>query len=335
MAFSEKEIGAYYRALNRDAGEAGDVFAYTNGLAIFVNALAQGPAILSRKYGMRVLDRYLRKYLWDEWDEERRAFMMASAAVDEMPITLCEKITGRADAGALLETLRADNVFVARVEDGVYRYHHLFLDFLRAQPEYERMDKTKGWRAAAEYYLDAKEYFVARSYAYRSGHIKTILSCLYALLQNRGISLDDHFEIESILSTPEMEALCERYPVLYISRAWVAFMHGDAAAFERHVDKLKSNLPMILLKYPRFAETLLMMIVLDYRTPFATQIKQAGKLPPIKFAGEELRATTLSIQMPFMHRSCRDFYELADTRLHDGLKKTFGKLLKSHYEMIM
>ncbi len=55
--------------------------------------------------------------------------------LEEFDATLCEEVTGRADAALLLDRLVAHNLFVVRLDlgNGWYRYHHLFGAFLRAR----------------------------------------------------------------------------------------------------------------------------------------------------------------------------------------------------------
>lgn len=338
LAFGGNEIQEYFAALGHaGAGEeAQAALAFTGGWAMGVSALAHSAAPAPEGFGGHDLERYIKKHIWWEWEESLRDFMLASAALDEMPVALCEQITGRADAGALLETLRAQNAFVTRVEDGVYRYHHLFLDFLRAQPAYADADKRERWRAAAEFYLTEKQYLTARRYAFKGGDTEIILNTLYAFTENRGFSIDEYLDYYRDFSRSQpMDVLCEQCPVLYISCAWVAFLTGDAPAFEHYEDKVLENLPQILQKYPRFGESTFSIAALDYRAPFREQMAKADLLPPIRFEGDALRAASISVQMPFMHRSCRDFHELTDENSVDKLKNSFGKLLKNHYEMIM
>ncbi|MDR2909105.1 MAG: LuxR C-terminal-related transcriptional regulator [Oscillospiraceae bacterium] len=339
LTFSAEETREYFESLGKSTEEANSAHIFAGGWAIGVNALGHSALTAQGDFGGQNLTRYIEEYIWAEWDKDLRSFMISSAAVDEMPVNLCEKITGRADAGIILEGLRAENVFVTRSSDGVYRYHHLFLDFLRARPEYALSEKHLSWSLAAEYYLSADDILAARRYAYISGDEKMMAAALYAFAQNRGVSISEYlgFSREFFLSRPpgEMISVCEKYPPLYVGYIYTAYLCGEKDTFEHAEDQLRRHAPKILLKYPHFAELLMTLIALDYRTPFAKQIRQAALLPPIRFSGEALRAATMSFQMPFMHRSSRDYHELADRRLLPKLQKTFGRLLKNHYELIM
>jgi len=341
LRFSKAEIKEYFSALGLDKKQAETVFNYTGGWAIGVNALSQMSQSsvvpeMPKGFGGQVLSNYITKLVWNEWSEDLRLFLVASAVTDEMPAALCAEITGRADAGDLLETLREQNAFVTRVQDGIYRYHHLFLDFLRSMPEYENSDKKEFYLAAAKFYREQKNYLTARRYAYKSGNIDAMLNALYEFQENRGHSLDEYLtDSREAFQPGEIDALCERCPPFYISFTWTAFLSGDAKNYEKYMDGLYRNVPLILAKYPQFGEVTFSLIAVDYRAAFATQIKQDALLPQVKMEGDSIRAASISLQMPFLHRSSRDYYELADNEVSDKLKTTFGKLLKDHYELVM
>ena len=336
LSFHAEEIKEYFAAHGRGVSdsEVEAAFEFTGGWAIAVNILAQSSAPAPESFGKPVLDSYVKKHIWDKWDGELRKFLTECAAIDEMPVALCEKITGKSDAGELLEHLRAQNAFVARVGDGVYRYHRLFLDFIRAQPEYINADKKNLWRIAAIYYSEEND-LIARRYAFDSGYISTILDVTYKFMKSNGHYMNDYVKVtQNLFFSPNIENLCGKCPVLYMSRAYVAFLTGDAQSFEINIDKLKRRLPEIIDKYSRFMEPALSIISFDYRTPFE-QYAQADFYSPIVFKSDELEAPTKSLQMPFYHRGIRDLYRMTNTENYDRAKKIYKKLLKNHYEQII
>ena len=355
LFFSKTEIKEYFTLLGRDVSEKEAQSAYdlTGGWAISVNVLGQSASPI-REVGIRnrdykiiadnenkyILERYITKHIWSGWSEGLCSFMVTCAALDEIPVALCEKITSKTDAVELLEHLRAGNAFVVRISDDTYRYHHLFLDYLRKRPEYANTDKSKVWRLAAEHYLKQGNYLAARRYSCISGDIRTILDVLYESMQVRGRPMENFVEVMYKLyfaseTAGYTETLCERCPALYLSTAYVAFLAGDDIAFEKHADKLRANLVKIALQYPRFAEMALSVSVLDYRISFAKQIAQSVSFPITMFNDEKINATFMSLQMPFAHRSFRDFHELTDRKLHIKLKQIYCKILKNHCDLIM
>ncbi len=87
-----------------------------------------------------VLD-YLAEEVLARLDPNLRAFLVQTSIADRFTAGLCEALTGRADAAALLAQAERANLFLVPLdqERRWYRYHHLFADELRGLlPEAER-----------------------------------------------------------------------------------------------------------------------------------------------------------------------------------------------------
>ena len=69
-------------------------------------------------------------------------FLLRSAVLDRLTAPLCDAVVGRDDAGAMLQTLERDNLFLVALDDRRewYRYHQLFADVLRARLFSEQPD---------------------------------------------------------------------------------------------------------------------------------------------------------------------------------------------------
>ncbi|MDR0497491.1 MAG: hypothetical protein LBH42_07750, partial [Treponema sp.] len=151
LRFSEAELKAYFESLGRllTKEEAGFVLMASGGLAINVNAIAKSGRIDSGNIEY-VFENYLRQYLWENWDEDIRDFMLHTSVVDEMSAELAAALTGRKDASEVLRDLCANNTFVSRAGKDMFRYHHLFLDFLRNMAKECNMNLLAAYRAAAQ-----------------------------------------------------------------------------------------------------------------------------------------------------------------------------------------
>ena len=84
-------------------------------------------------------DRYIVDYLVDEvlahQDSDVREFLLRSAVLDRLTGSLCDAVTGGNDGHATLARLERANLFLFALDDQRewYRYHHLFVDVLRAR----------------------------------------------------------------------------------------------------------------------------------------------------------------------------------------------------------
>lgn len=80
-----------------------------------------------------VLD-YLAEEVLQRQPESVRNFLLQTAILDKLCVSLCNAITERQDGKEMLDFLEHNNLFLIPLDDQRqwYRYHHLFVDVLRA-----------------------------------------------------------------------------------------------------------------------------------------------------------------------------------------------------------
>jgi LuxR family transcriptional regulator, maltose regulon positive regulatory protein len=81
----------------------------------------------------RLMAGYFDRELLDTQTADRVQFLLATSVLDELTAEGCALVTGRDDAGTLLHVLGQEQVLVERLDSPIpsYRYHPLFLEFLR------------------------------------------------------------------------------------------------------------------------------------------------------------------------------------------------------------
>jgi LuxR family maltose regulon positive regulatory protein len=106
----------------------------------------------------------------DRQPAELVEFLYATSVLDGFDAALCEAVTGRDDAAALLARVVAANLFVVRLDVGAgwYRYHHLFRAFLQVRL---RALGNARWRATHE---RAAQAFEARDDIVNALHHATV-----------------------------------------------------------------------------------------------------------------------------------------------------------------
>ncbi|MDY7106965.1 MAG: LuxR C-terminal-related transcriptional regulator [Actinomycetota bacterium] len=109
--------------------------------------------------------------------EERRAFLLDASVLGVLDAQLCEVVTGRTDAGELLDRLARDGVFLTRAGDHAdpgpdappdrYRFHPLFAEFLQHVQRHgdpsrvrERRLRLADWLLAHDRPVDAIEHLL-------------------------------------------------------------------------------------------------------------------------------------------------------------------------------
>ncbi|WP_344940096.1 LuxR C-terminal-related transcriptional regulator [Terrabacter ginsenosidimutans] len=85
----------------------------------------------------RAMSGYLVEEVLSSLDESTRDFLLSTSVLDDLTADLGAAVTGRDDAGALLDALSADNAMVTvdRVGTPTYRYHVLLRSYLGAMLE--------------------------------------------------------------------------------------------------------------------------------------------------------------------------------------------------------
>lgn len=76
---------------------------------------------------------YLAQEVFDRQPADMQSFLTVSSVLDEMSELLCREILGVDQPADLLKRLETENLFVARLENDWYRYHHLFREFLQSR----------------------------------------------------------------------------------------------------------------------------------------------------------------------------------------------------------
>jgi LuxR family maltose regulon positive regulatory protein len=124
------------------------------GLRLLTTSLAQSPAS-GRRTPLITRNAQASRHVFDLLAEEVlnhqppviRRFLLETSILSELTPELCRAVTGHADASIILEEVYRRNLFVVAVDDvamassPTYRYHALFVEFLRRQLTREQPDQ--------------------------------------------------------------------------------------------------------------------------------------------------------------------------------------------------
>jgi len=119
-------------------------------------------------------NRYIVDYLVDEvlshQPEAVREFLLQTSVLDRLSGDLCDAVTQQCDSAVLLENLERNNLFVIPLDDKRiwFRYHHLFVDVLRAHLKIENPDiiptlhqQASGWYEKNGFEIEAFQHAAA------------------------------------------------------------------------------------------------------------------------------------------------------------------------------
>jgi hypothetical protein len=99
--------------------------------------------------GSRRIFDFLAEEMFDRQEKELRTFLLETSILSSLRPEVCDALTGRLDSGRVLEDLYPRNLYVVAADEAEtsFRYHDLFVDFLRERLRRERPDD---WAALHE-----------------------------------------------------------------------------------------------------------------------------------------------------------------------------------------
>ncbi|MCL2147196.1 MAG: LuxR C-terminal-related transcriptional regulator [Synergistaceae bacterium] len=332
LALSIEEIKNHLASYGRfpTEQEAEAIRVYSEGWIILINMIAVGGnAEIGVQRPKITIQAFFERNLWNVFDEQQRLFLIKTSIPERFTIELCEALTGAEDCEETLDKLVKGNANLS-CSAGEFRYHQLFLEFLRGKALESDIDLPALYRAAAEYYLDRNDVITGRCYAAKSGNAEVILRGAAAISQYRTISYDEYMELQNIFGDDQTsDAMLEKMPLQYMQKMYIAYLVGNRIEFEHCWDRIYSLLPDISERFPKFMQKIAVNSILDYRIKFSEFVDHVGAMPKFICENEVSHVTNIGIQMPFLHRSSRDCYECVDGKVRVAVVEgAFRTLLK-------
>ena len=320
LRFTKEQIAELYKryGIALSKSEAARIEEKTGGWA-----LGLGAELLSKKAGgtesflshaseERYINDYLKREIWDKWDNDTQVFMLRTSILEDLPPELCDKLCG-CDSDKVLTRLMNDSGLVVRLPDNSFRYHHILRDFLRQMAKEQGLDLSEYYIAAAEYIFAKGQFNAALDYFVKSGNHDAILRFLSSIVDYGATAggveeytnsltnfLIDRIPVDILENTATMLAPC----------VWSSLMNGDMERFQYWLAKLqvyfdddtKSIDPRILaaitlFQFPNPFNSL--RGVLDYASE---------RLDPTAF--ENIPSPSVTYNFPFFHRGHRDYSDL-------------------------
>ena len=186
-------------------------------------------------------DRYIVDYLVEEvlahQPEPVREFLLHTAVLDRLTGQLCDAVTGHDDGSHMLATLQRANLFLVALDDQRewYRYHHLFVDVLRARLLAEQPDlvallhqRASRWYQAHDSAEEAVRHALAARDFDRAAYLMEL--AVPAIRRNRQEAI-----LLSWLKALPDDAV-RRSPVLSVFYGYLLMESGDLDAFEPRLD---------------------------------------------------------------------------------------------------
>ena len=330
LAFTVEEIRKHYASYGRfiTKEHADHLYSYTDGWVIMLNAmLIGGGQDFLDEDGRKSFMDYFEQNIWLGFDDATKVFLMRTSVADSFTLELCESLTESENSRETLDMLIRGNINLTRVGDE-YRYHQLFLEFLRERLAESEIDLQSLLNKAAVYYLEVKEFLKAAAYALRCGNAEIDMRVVQNFFQSKTATLDQYLELARVYDAEKLsDELLAKAPILYMPNILFAFITGDIVNTKRFLDLFYKALPMFAkLEHP-IAAVAITRLILDYRVNLADLPSFMESLHLVIEKKVPGQAAVVTMQMPFLHRSNRDYTELLDLGVKETIRSLFSCLL--------
>lgn len=158
MALLQQQVGL---RLNRDEitalmqrtdGWVAGMILLSASLSRLDSAKARSAFLAQLQQSNRYIFDYLAEAVFAREEASTRAFLVATALLDELSVEVCAAVSQRPDAEQILADLYRRNLFLIGAEmpgQLSYRYHDLFRDFLQERARREPAERLREWHVRA------------------------------------------------------------------------------------------------------------------------------------------------------------------------------------------
>ena len=202
-----------------------------------VGRRTEQPVVSGRQ---RFVTDYLSEEVLDRVPLDIRQFLLKTSILDRMCSTLCEAVTGEKESQKILETLERDDLFLIPLDENRewFRYHRLFVDFLRAKLNRQNSVNVPSLhRQAAKWYLAHNLPQSAFQHAVDGEDVELVAQIFERFVVSKllggEIKLVKHW-LDSL-----SENWFASYPMLQFARASFMLVTGQFEAGARYLDEVE------------------------------------------------------------------------------------------------
>jgi len=296
--------------------------------------LLSGGESSEKVYGY--LDDFVKTNIWEKWDDTTREFMLRTSALRELTPALCEALTAVTNSDKFLISLVKKGVFISKLHNGAYRYHHLFQQFLQ-QMTLKRGDDFMNslLEIEGDWYLSQADFYSSIDCFILSKNHEGIAKC-FDLLADSGSNSFSLGSLLPLISNPEFEIAAKKYPRMLFLLTLGAFAEGRANDMLNFMDEYYARQPEILANNPSSAYKSLFLCIYDFRVSPSQMMDKIGSLST---ASENLSIAqwSVSMHMPLLHRGLKDYSEFATGDINENchlMQSKVGWLLGKESAML-
>lgn len=155
--------------------------------------------------------------------EDIQQFLILTSFLEYFSPELCAAITGRNNCAKILSDIESSGLFLQQLDDErrLYRYHHLFADYLQRQLHDQHPNSISALHMyASNFYLQEGDYDNAIDYALKGKNPVQALELLEQRCQD--MTYTGKFRLVNKFAAQIPKNLLSRYPRVQLTLAWLA-----------------------------------------------------------------------------------------------------------------
>ncbi|EKT82034.1 protein kinase (plasmid) [Rhodococcus opacus] len=169
--------------------------------------------------GHHAISEFLADNVLDTLEPSMLDFLLATSITDRICGDLATALSGVTRGLEMLEEVEEHDLFLNRIDDQWFRYHHLFAEFLRQRLERDQPDRVaelhrvaSGWFAEHRFVSDAVDHALAAGDEQRAVEI----------VENDGLYMFAHSQMSTLIGWVAKlpAAIVQTHPRLQLALAW-------------------------------------------------------------------------------------------------------------------
>ena len=190
--------------------------------------------------GHHAISEFLAENVLDTLEPSTLDFLMATSITDQICGDLATALSGVPRGLEMLEEVEERDLFLNRIDDQWFGYHHLFAEFLRHRLERDQPDRVAELhRIASQWFAEHRFVSDAVDHALAAGDDQRAVE----IIENDGLYMFAHSQMSTLIGWVGKlpGAIVQTHPRLQLALAWANILLHRAEATRRALTLVEST----------------------------------------------------------------------------------------------
>ncbi|MFC9552247.1 protein kinase [Rhodococcus sp. NPDC056960] len=197
--------------------------------------------ISSMTGGHHAISEFLAENVLDTLEPSMLDFLLATSTTDRICGDLATALTGVPRGQEMLEEVEERDLFLNRIDDQWFRFHHMFAEFLRHRLERDQPDRVaRLHRIASDWFAKNRLVSDAVDHALAAGDVPRAVE----IIENDGLYMFAHSQMSTLIGWVDKlpPAIVQTHPRLQLALAWANILLHRADATSQALTLVESTL---------------------------------------------------------------------------------------------